>query len=141
MSGIGRRCCEPRTIVYQNEVTWNSWPCSPSAPDVGTAKCAVCAGSGKWRFRNSARLSSLFLVRGVKNGDERLVVLNRIARSVIEQSRGTHPTFCSPTMGIRSAACSLRDGPVLAIALICPRAGACEQEVSFEDRCSEEQFS
>jgi len=28
----------------------------------------------------------------VKNGDERLVILNRIARSVIETARGGHPT-------------------------------------------------
>ncbi len=38
--------------------------------------------------------TSVFLVPGemVKNGDERLVVLNRIARSVVETQRGTHPT-------------------------------------------------
>ena len=29
----------------------------------------------------------------VKNGDERLVVLNRVARSVIESVRGQHPEF------------------------------------------------
>jgi integrase len=28
----------------------------------------------------------------VKNGDERLVVLNRVAKSVIESQRGIHPT-------------------------------------------------
>jgi integrase len=29
----------------------------------------------------------------VKNGDERLVVLNRVARSVIEEVRGEHPEY------------------------------------------------
>ena len=38
--------------------------------------------------------SSVFLIPGqrVKNGDERLVILNRTARSVVEAQRGTHPT-------------------------------------------------
>jgi integrase len=29
----------------------------------------------------------------VKNGDERLVVLNRVAKSVIEKARGEHPEY------------------------------------------------
>lgn len=39
--------------------------------------------------------SSVFLIPGqrVKNGDERLVILNRIARSVVEAQRGKHPTY------------------------------------------------
>ena len=38
--------------------------------------------------------TSVFLIRGkrVKNGDERLVVLNRVARSVVEAQRGKHPS-------------------------------------------------
>jgi hypothetical protein len=36
----------------------------------------------------------VFIIPGrfVKNGDERLVVLNDVARSVIEARRGGHPT-------------------------------------------------
>jgi integrase len=38
--------------------------------------------------------TSVFIIPGerVKNGDERLVVLNRVAKSVIEAQRGKHPT-------------------------------------------------
>jgi integrase len=38
---------------------------------------------------------SVFVVPGekVKNTEERLVVLNRIARSVIEEARGMHPVY------------------------------------------------
>jgi len=38
--------------------------------------------------------TSVFLIPGqlVKNGDERLVVLNRIAKSVVDAQRGGHPT-------------------------------------------------
>lgn len=39
--------------------------------------------------------TSLFIIPGqrVKNGDERLVVLNRVARSVIEEVRGEHAEY------------------------------------------------
>ncbi len=42
----------------------------------------------------SAAGTSVFIIPGalVKNGDDRLVVLNRIAKSVVEARRGTHPT-------------------------------------------------
>lgn len=38
--------------------------------------------------------TSVFIIPGdhVKNGDERLVVLNRVAKSVVESMRGVHPT-------------------------------------------------
>lgn len=38
--------------------------------------------------------TSVFIIPGerVKNGDERLVVLNRVAKSVVESQRGKHPT-------------------------------------------------
>jgi hypothetical protein len=39
--------------------------------------------------------TSVFLIPGakVKNGDERLVVLNRVAQSVIESVRGEHDEY------------------------------------------------
>jgi integrase len=39
--------------------------------------------------------SSVFIIPGerVKNREDRLVVLNRVARSVIEEARGKHPDF------------------------------------------------
>ena len=40
--------------------------------------------------------TSVFIIPGerVKNGDERLVVLNRVAKSVVESQRGKHPNPC-----------------------------------------------
>lgn len=39
--------------------------------------------------------SSVFIVPGdrVKNGEDRLIMLNRVARSVVEARRGIHPRF------------------------------------------------
>jgi integrase len=39
--------------------------------------------------------TSVFVIPGekVKNSEERLVVLNRIAKSVIEEARGMHPVY------------------------------------------------
>lgn len=58
----------------------------------------VCQGTGTAELEEAeaylARLmeQSVFIVPGsrVKNGDERLVVLNRVARSVIDARRGNH---------------------------------------------------
>jgi integrase len=36
---------------------------------------------------------------GVKNGDDRLVILNRIAKSVVDTCRGRHPVFVFPYEG------------------------------------------
>jgi len=38
--------------------------------------------------------TSVFLIPGerIKNGEERLVVLNRVAKSVVDSARGMHPT-------------------------------------------------
>ena len=64
------------------------WRCLPSTPAAEIARSAACAGSGRSRCRSSAPRSSSFLARRVKNGDERLVVLNRIAdRSSSSASR------------------------------------------------------
>jgi len=45
--------------------------------------------------------TSVFIVPGefVKNGDERLVVLNRVALSVVEDALGRHPTHVSSYQG------------------------------------------
>ena len=39
--------------------------------------------------------TSVFIIpsQHVKNGEERLVVLNRVAKSVIESQRGRHPEY------------------------------------------------
>jgi integrase len=47
--------------------------------------------------------SSVFIIPGphVKNGNDRLVVLNRVARSVIDEVRGNHPEFVFTYRGHR----------------------------------------
>lgn len=52
----------------------------------------------KWDWEVSVaipEIRSVFIIPGLytKNGEDRLVILNRIARSVIEQQRGKHPKF------------------------------------------------
>ena len=39
--------------------------------------------------------TSVFIIPGehIKNGEERLVVLNRVAKSVVESARGLHPLY------------------------------------------------
>ncbi len=55
----------------------------------------VCNLRWEWEMEVPQLNSSVFLIPGqrVKNGDERLVILNRIARSVVEAQRGLHPTY------------------------------------------------
>jgi len=54
----------------------------------------VCALRWEWEVKVPELGTSVFIVPGsfVKNGDERLVVINRIAASVVEAQRGRHPT-------------------------------------------------
>jgi integrase len=55
----------------------------------------VCQLRWEWEVPVSELNTSLFILPGdrVKNGEERLVVLNRVAKSVIEEVRGSHPEF------------------------------------------------
>jgi len=54
----------------------------------------VCGLRWEWEVRVPALDTTVFIIPGryVKNGDDRLVVLNRIALSVVEAQRGQHPT-------------------------------------------------
>jgi len=64
----------------------------------GRARCCrdreICNLRWEWEVQVPELKTSVFIVPGrlVKNGDERLVVLNRIARSVVESVRGIHPS-------------------------------------------------
>jgi len=55
----------------------------------------VCRLSWRWEVQVPELRTSVFVLpphrRGGKNGIERIVVLNRIARSVIDEQRGKHP--------------------------------------------------
>lgn len=61
----------------------------------GTREDEVCGLRWDWEVQVPELETSVFIVPGdkVKNTDERLVVLNRIARSVIDSVRGAHPEY------------------------------------------------
>ena len=54
----------------------------------------ICNLRWAWEVMVAELDTPVFIIPGgkVKNGDDRLVVLNRIARSIIEARRGKHPT-------------------------------------------------
>ena len=64
------------------------------AVNTGCPDSEICKLHWDWEIQIPQLKTSIFLVPGnlVKNGDERLVVLNRIAKSVVEAHRGKHPT-------------------------------------------------
>jgi integrase len=55
----------------------------------------VCGLRWEWAVEVPDLETTVFIIPGdhVKNGDERLVVLNRVARAVIESVRGQHPDY------------------------------------------------
>lgn len=63
--------------------------------NTGTREDEVCQLRWKWEVKVPELGTSVFLIpkQIVKNGGERLVVLNRVAASVIEECRGNHPEF------------------------------------------------
>ncbi len=64
------------------------------AVNTGCRDGEICRLQWNWEVRVPALETSVFMVPGelVKNGEERLVVLNQVARSVVEAQRGRHPT-------------------------------------------------
>jgi integrase len=64
------------------------------AVNTGCRDGEVCALRWEWEVQVPELATSVFIVPGrfVKNGDDRLIVLNRIAKSVIEAQRGQHAT-------------------------------------------------
>jgi integrase len=65
-----------------------------SAVNTGCRDAEICNLLWDWEVDVPEPGTSIFIIPGsrVKNGDERLVVLNRIARSVVEARRGWHVT-------------------------------------------------
>ena len=63
--------------------------------NTGCREQEVCALRWDWEVQVPELDTSVFIVPGerVKNEEERLVVLNRVARSVIDSVRGMHPEF------------------------------------------------
>ncbi len=74
--------------------------------NTGCREQEVCKLRWEWEIRVPELETSVFLIppgfggrhdkAGVKNGDERLVVLNRVAMSVIDGQRGLHPELVFP---------------------------------------------
>lgn len=63
--------------------------------NTGTREQEVCQLKWDWEIEVTALNTSVFLVpsRIVKNGEERLIVLNDIAKTVLERQRGIHPEY------------------------------------------------
>jgi len=65
------------------------------AVNTGCRDGEICNLRWEWEIEVKQLGTSVFIVprERVKSGDERLVVLNRVARSVVEARRGIHPEF------------------------------------------------
>ncbi len=61
--------------------------------NTGCREAEVCALKWGWEVKVPELDTSVFIIPGerVKNRNERLVVLNRVARSVVQEMRGVHP--------------------------------------------------
>ena len=64
------------------------------AINTGCRDQEVCRLCWQWEVQVPELATSVFIIPGanVKNGDERLVVLNRIAAAVVDAQRGNHPS-------------------------------------------------
>jgi len=66
------------------------------AVNTGCRDGEICKLRWEWEVLVEANdIKSVFIIPStqVKNGEERLIVLNRLARSVIERQRGKHPEY------------------------------------------------
>ena len=63
--------------------------------NTGCRDAEVCGLRWEWEVKMPELETSVFVIPGdrVKNGADRLVVLNSIARAVVEERRGLHPEF------------------------------------------------
>lgn len=73
------------------------------AVNTGCRDSEICGLRWEWEVKVPKLGTSVFIVPGdsVKNGDDRLVVLNRIAASVVDARRGKHPTYVFSFKGHR----------------------------------------
>jgi integrase len=79
--------------------------------NTGCREQEVCQLRWDWEVQVPALDASVFIIPGglVKNGEDRVVVLNRIAMSVIDEKRDNHPDFVftykgEPVTGINNSA-------------------------------------
>ncbi len=77
------------------------------AVNTGCRDAEVCSLRWDWEVDVPAMATSVFIVPGsrVKNGEERLVVLNRWRASVVDRATRPQSRMSSPIMVRRSIAC------------------------------------
>ncbi len=70
------------------------------AVNTGCRDAEICGLRWEYEVEVPELETSVFIIpgNGVKNGDDRLVVLNRVAASVVNARRGRHPSTSSPMM-------------------------------------------
>ena len=71
--------------------------------NTGTREQEVCSLRWEWESPVSESNQTVFIIPGerVKNGEDRLIVLNRVAASVVEEVRGIHPDYVFTYKGDR----------------------------------------
>jgi integrase len=71
--------------------------------NTGCREQEVCKLKWEWEVQVPELSTSVFIIPGahVKNGSDRLVVLNRVARSVVDEVRGEHPEYVFTYRGHR----------------------------------------
>ena len=71
--------------------------------NTGCREQEVCGLRWEWEIKHPHLKTSVFEIPGqhVKNGEKRLVILNRIASEVIKAQRGVHPEYVFPYKGNR----------------------------------------
>lgn len=90
------------TVEMQNqfisELATHLQPMAYFAANTGCRESEICSLRWGWEQRIPELGTSAFVIPGdhVKNGEPKLVILNRYARMVVEGQRGKHPThvFC-----------------------------------------------
>ena len=72
--------------------------------NTGCREQEVCQLRWDWEVEVPELETSVFIVPGerVKNCEDRLAVLNRVAKSVVEEVRGIHPEYVFSYGGTRS---------------------------------------
>lgn len=72
--------------------------------NTGNREEEVCILKWEWEVAVPELNTSVFVIPGsfVKNGEDRLIVLNQVARKVIEERRGIHPEFVFTYRGQRA---------------------------------------
>ena len=65
------------------------------AVNTGCRDQEICSLRWKWEMKVPELNTSVFIIPGtsVKNGEDRLVVLNDVALSVVNEAKGQHPEY------------------------------------------------